>query len=413
MATVIWTGAAADVAQVDTLTVGGTVEAGDLFLMTINGKILSVAATTTVLATTAADIVTAWNACTYPEFAEITAAATSGGALTLTADTAGVPFTCTVSTTESNGGAADAQTFGTSATTAATGKNFWSNAKNWSTATVPVNSDAVYIENSAVPILYGFAQSAVTLASLNIAQTFTGTIGLPVTNSNGYPEYRTQALAISATLLSIGKGDNGAGSGRINLVLGSNVSTMTIFNTGTPAETNRKAVNITGTHASNVATIMKGSVAFASAAGETATLLTLNVGAVKSGTLDVLLGSGVTITTLNMDGGNVVVDCNCANVNQDGGTLTKLSGTIATAASITGGLAYFRGSGTIAQLDVYNATVDFSQDPTARTVTLLNIYQGATIKDPSKTLGTVTGNTLCDWNDFKWDMGDNQSFTIG
>jgi len=405
MATKIWLGAAAPVAQINTIT-PANVNIGNTFTVTINTRAVTVTATAGTVANVTGLLATALTASTFPEFQEVTWT-DSTTCVTATAKTAGTPFT---NTSSASGGTA---TNTTATTTANTGPNNWDNASNWSASGVPASSDTVYIENSAVPILYGFAQSAVTLTALNIAQNYTGTIGLPATNSNGYPEYRTQALAISATALNIGKGDNGAGSGRINLVLGSNVSTMTIFNTGTPAETNRKAVNITGTHASNVATIMKGSVAFASAAGETATLLTLNVGAVKSGTLDVLVGSGVTITTLNMDGGNVVVDCNCANVNQDGGTLTKLSGTIATAASITGGLAYFRGSGTIAQLDVYNATVDFSQDPTARTVTLLNIYEGATVKDPSKTLGTVTGSTFCDWNAFKWDMGDNQTFTIG
>ena len=38
MATVRWLGNAAAVAQVDTATVGGTIEADDLFKLTINGK---------------------------------------------------------------------------------------------------------------------------------------------------------------------------------------------------------------------------------------------------------------------------------------------------------------------------------------------------------------------------------------
>src|SRR6185295_12509087 len=113
MASTTWRGDAPAVAQVDTLTVGGTIEATDIFKMTINGKTLSVTAGSTVAATVATTIATAWNASTIPEFAEITAAATSGGALTLTADTPGKPFVCTVSTTEANGDPADAQTFGT------------------------------------------------------------------------------------------------------------------------------------------------------------------------------------------------------------------------------------------------------------------------------------------------------------
>jgi hypothetical protein len=140
MSTIRFKGTALAVAQVDTLTVGGTVEAGDLFKSTINTKVLSVAATTTVAATTATDFYTAWEAVSaalYPEYAEITADDVSA-TVTLTANEEGVPFTVTVTTTESNGGAADLQTFVRTATTASSGPKHWDTAANWSGAAVPV-----------------------------------------------------------------------------------------------------------------------------------------------------------------------------------------------------------------------------------------------------------------------------------
>jgi len=62
------------IAQVDSLTPASTIEVGDLFTATINGKTLSYAATNTTIASVTAGFTTAWNASTIPEFAEITAA---------------------------------------------------------------------------------------------------------------------------------------------------------------------------------------------------------------------------------------------------------------------------------------------------------------------------------------------------
>ncbi len=126
MATKIWRGDSPAIAQVDTLAIGGTIEVGDKFTVTINGKSMTYIATSTTAATCATGFVTQWNALSstaYPEFAEITAAEGVTGSLTLTADTAGKPFTISVATTESNGDAADAQTFTRTATTANSGPN--------------------------------------------------------------------------------------------------------------------------------------------------------------------------------------------------------------------------------------------------------------------------------------------------
>src|SRR6185369_8104257 len=137
-----WLGGASAVAQVDTLVVGGTIEVGDLFNVTINGKTVSVAAATTVIASVVAQILAALQASTIAEFAEQTYASTSPN-ITATANTTGKPFTLTVLSTEAGGGALDAQTFTTSTTTASSGPNDWGAASNWSLAAVPVNTNDV------------------------------------------------------------------------------------------------------------------------------------------------------------------------------------------------------------------------------------------------------------------------------
>ncbi|MBC8337879.1 MAG: hypothetical protein ISR51_04915 [Rhodospirillales bacterium] len=101
------------VAQVDTITVGGTVEVGDKFSVTLNGVVFPFVAATTSANDVAVGLANAINAGTEP----VTASAPAGGVFTLTADTAGTAFTNTVATTETDDTAADAQTIATASTT--------------------------------------------------------------------------------------------------------------------------------------------------------------------------------------------------------------------------------------------------------------------------------------------------------
>jgi hypothetical protein len=115
------------VAQVDTFTPGGTIEVGDIFTLTATGKdghtaAVSFTATATTAANVAAGLVAAWNASTDPLHTGITATGTV--TVILTADNAGTAFTVTGTTTESDGSAADAQTFSRAATTANAGRSF-------------------------------------------------------------------------------------------------------------------------------------------------------------------------------------------------------------------------------------------------------------------------------------------------
>lgn len=423
MATIYWRGFAIPVAQVDTLTVGGTVEAGDIFNVICNGKTLSVSATTTVLATTAQDIVTAFNNSTVPEFAEITAAVTSGGALTLTADTPGRPFTITVSTTESNLGAADAQTFGTAATTANAGPNNWDTASNWSGGAVPVGADDVIIEAATSDILYGLAQSAVTLTSLTIKASYTGKIGLPKVNAEGsgsYFEYRADYLAISATTCTIGEGP-GNGSPRIKINFGTVQTAVTVFNSASGAETGLGALILKGTHASNTISVFKGSVSVAPFASEVATFLTILQGFVtnRAGDSWMHFSSGCTLGTLTQDGGYMQTDAAIVTLlTIRDGVHEHKAGAMASLVLLAG-TCYYGGTGTITVAQVGSGAgvgiLDFSKDMRARTVTAIDIYKGSEIRDPAATVTWTAGIDVnrCKLSDVKIDCGSHRRWTPG
>src|SRR4051812_18960760 len=108
MASPRWIGTAVKTYDLWTLTPGGTIEIGDIFNVTIGSKTLAYSATGTTVAsvcTGLAAALVALDSSIYPEHAEYRFADATT-AVTATAVTAGIPGTISVTTTESNGGAA-------------------------------------------------------------------------------------------------------------------------------------------------------------------------------------------------------------------------------------------------------------------------------------------------------------------
>lgn len=411
MATRIWLGDAPAIAQVNTLTVGGTIEVGDEFNVTINGKTVQVAADSTVAAEVADQIVAAIASSPIPEFQEVTPAATSGGALTLTSRVPGRPFAVSVTTTEAGGGAADDQTFGSSATVANSGPAVWSVAANWSGGAVPVNGDNVVIENTNRSILYGLNQSAVTLDSLTIRKSFTGTIGLPRSNPAGYVEYRDQYLAIGADAVEIGQGD-GAGSSRIKLDSGSTETALAVYGAGASQSSEERPLTWKGTHSDNTLLLQAGSMAIAPEAGETAVLNELSIGYRQNQASDVDLwaSAGTTISAMRSAGGVAVIEGDVATLVMTAGDVTLRGPGGATLILVNGGTCHYESTGTITGVGVSaGGTLDFSRDRQGREVTTCTATAGATIRDPLRTVDWAGGIDLPNigLHDVTLELGDN------
>lgn len=384
MATKFWLGDALDVAQVNTIT-PATVETDDIFTITMGGQSISFTATAGTVANVTAGLVALLNASTIPEFAEVTWADITT-ALTGTADTAGKPFVQTSS--ETDGGGNDTQTLVTATTTASSGKNDWSTAPNWSDGAVPVNSDVVILENSTVSILYGLAQSAVTLTKMEVKQSYTGTLGLPNTNidSTPYGEYRETYLEISVTTLEIGRGE-GLGSGRIKINVGSNLSTVSVFGSGPRAEDAINSILFLGANASNVLNITKGDMGVALFASEVSTFLTIKSSFTESvlGDVKLTLSTGVTLTDLDVTGGRLEIDSDTTTIDQNGGDIEIFSGVHASL-DIDNGNLFYRSTGTITAAKVgSDGLLDFSRDLRGRTVTNLELNENSSFVDPNRT----------------------------
>jgi len=363
MATRSWIGNAVATKDVWTITIANTWATSDTATVTINGKDLVVTigslVTTTQVATTikeafngttltdtTASVLPASGGPSIPEFAELTATS-SGAVVTLTANTAGVPHT--ISVTESTAGNGTAT--GSHATTA-TGPNYWDNVDNWADGSVPVSTDDVVIDRP-VSILYGIDQNAVTLTSLTITERFTGDsvfIGLPVRNASGYEEYREDELKIGATTCTIR-----GGSKRIKINNGSVQTALSVHESGNAADTSRGAIQWRGTHSSNVVNVYGGSFYAAANGGDLATIATFRQ---TAGTA--VLSSGCTLTTIDKSGGTLTTDAAATTVTNDGGTLTIRQGAHTTL-NANGGTVNYLGTGTVTTLVVGNKAT-FSAD---------------------------------------------------
>ena len=396
MATVSWIGNATAIKQVATITIGGTWVQGDTVTVgnSTTGKsiVVTIGATVTVAGVCTA-IAQAYNSTSpmtdttasyqpvtggrgIPEMA-LAAAVAGTTTVVITGVTAGRPLgTFTIAETSAAGTASIA------ATTAATGPNHWDNAGNWSTGVVPVSADDVIVDRP-VPILYGLAQSAVTLTSLSITQKFrdSAQIALPFRNAGGFEEFLPTELAISATTVTI---DTAAKLIKINL--GINQSTITVYRTGSSSETGRPALQIRGTHASNTLQII-GSTSSETAAdvgiaanGEAATFATVRQ---DTGTLTIgAAGAGaVTMTTLTKNGGRAAIYCAATTITNYAGDIYHYAGSLTTGTHYAG-TWYDVGTSTYSTMVISSRYVA-DGNAGAKTITSTTVSAGGSIVDTS------------------------------
>jgi hypothetical protein len=409
-----WLGAAAAVAQVNTITVGGTAANGQIYSVTMganSSKVVSYTATGADTNTTiAAALAALLAASAFPEFAEV-AWTVNALVITGTARTAGVPFTNTSAATGTG-------TLVTATATVSAGPNDASTPANYSLNALPVNTNDLYID-SGPDILYGLASlSAVVLNSLNIAASYAGNIGLPEVNANGYEEYRQRYLQVGATTCIIGYGP-GSGPTRVNIDFGSVQTACIVEQTGTSLVQGLETCQLKGSHASNVLTVNRGQVAWAGLGSDTGNnLATLNTQYITSQASDAYFrgGPGLAIATANVNGGQVDLWNGPTSLNQLGASsqVTVRNGNMTTA-DVEAGTFLYVGTGAIATLTVGNAGVaDFRTDPRSRTVTNpIQGYAGAQILDDFGTLGNyaVVCNH-CRRGDIVWSSKPGHTVTL-
>jgi hypothetical protein len=387
-------------------------DASTEYILTINGKSVSIFGSTSTTLTLAA-LAAALAASTVPEFAEITW--TSDGAshqVIGTGNVPGVPFFGTFSCaggTGRVGGDSTSQPFGQQPGEPAynaTGSNFFDNPANWDSGTAPVYGDTLDIDNNATSIFYtNTNNSSTSFAAVNIGAGFTGQIGLPQQNANGYQEYRATSLAFETPLLTIGAG-NGNGSPLIRLNLGSVACAATVYDTAISAETGIEAVVLDFNNSSTTMDVVSGTVGIGVISKASGAIGTLSISAASASTgftasqftssasTSVRIGQNVQVGPINMSGGTLLVDtrggATIGAINQTGGTISVIGSSGTATLNVYAGTCYWSSSGTIASAAIGpTGTLDFSQDNRTKTITAaVQMSAGARLNDP---FGVVSG----------------------
>lgn len=384
MATRRWLGKAAATTDKWTGTVGGTWSAGDTVTVTINNKsVTGTLGATVTVAQVLQLIKNMFNSLSseiesdesytpadggqsIAEFKEYAAAVASATTVTFTAVTAGVPGTISVSKSSASG------TFTISNTVAATGPNFFDNQDNWSGNTVPVNSDTIEFDAGSSDLLYNLS-TGLTGLTINIRDGYTGKIGLPEVNANGYDEYRTKSLTTAGGTTTVLIDSDSCQ--RVRLAFGANTAAVVIRGTGTRLDPNVPVVLLTGGDGSSTLAISKGDVGAAFYAGETAQFTTIDTSYIGNPASDVRFvgGTGLTAATVNKIGGLAEFNANVTTLTHfpgSAGTTTFWAGTPATA-NIDGGTLIYNSTaapGGTAWRVSGNGFIDFDQDPRAKTL---------------------------------------------
>jgi trimeric autotransporter adhesin len=243
-----------------------------------------------------------------------------------------------------------------------------------------------------------------------VSQAFTGTIGLPTYSNKGYREYRTAELQIGATTVNVGQGGTGSGSGRLKLNTGTAASTINVYGTGQPADLGNPSFIWHGTNSGNVVNLTRANMGVAFFPGDTATVATLRTGYVanQNGDVQLVCGSGCTLTTIVMDGGTAAINSGATTITNYAGVLTVWAGAITTLNVY--GTVYFNTTGTLGTLNLYG-TFDTSQDQQAKTITnTVAAYQGSVLNDPYKVIGSLV--VKCNGFDDLSNLGLGENVTL-
>ena len=427
---------AAPVAQIDSIDLGGTYAAAESISVTIGNSTLTVTlgSDTTTLSVIATALKNAINAPTIdgslvgaekrnaagqllPEFTDVEAIIDPADAtiVLVRSKVAGVPFGTPAGGNMTVSEASASGTITRASVQAATGPWHWDNATNWSGNTLPVNDDTVVFRDTTKGPKFGLPNGSLEV-TVNEYQSFTGPIGLALSNANGYTEYRQAYVRLD----DAGTGTNilhrfglgpGSGSTLINLRHTAVKCTPVVYGTGTPTAP-AKALNIVCGESTSTITILKGSVHCGTQDSTNQGWAMINIG--SSGTqatdVDAFVGAPGGSGTLYMFGGTVLCH-SIANVQQLGGTLrieNTSSGGLAF--ELFGGKLIWAGSGTITSLEIDGGDFDNGQNAQASTVTSTTTRRGA-LRDPFRKL-TFTNNVqhFGKLSEFTFDFGTNFEF---
>ena len=386
MATLRWIAGAKLVTDVWTLTLSGTVTS-QTYTITIGSRTITyVSGGASTVAQILAALLALWNSVSEPappEFKELTA---TGGVtdIVLTGRVTGRPHVVSFT-------ASGLATIASTNTVAASGPNFRNVGANWTGGSAPANGDTLVYDSGNVPCKYGMSAALTTLTT-KIEPGYSGTIGLPDTNTDGgaYREYRTASYTQEGGNLTV----NSPNVSLVRAAFGTTAFTARVIQTGRRLDGNIPVVLFTGGAASSECNVSRGDVGLAFFAGETCTCPTIRVSYISQQASDakVICGTGLTTTTITKSGGTLELNGNATTITQDvkGGATTIQAGAFTTI-NVNGGKLAYNSTGTATTINVRNdGEVSFEGDPRGKTLTNpINVYgASAMVRDGAKSVNS-------------------------
>lgn len=252
LTTTIVTAAVNAVNEVQTVTLNGT-PTGGTFTLTYSGQ------TTSSIAynASAATVDAALEALSNIGAGDVVVTGDAGGPWTVTFATALAATDVAEMTATSSLTGTATETLVTSTVTANSGPNDWGTAANWLPSGVPITGDDVRFEIGSSECWWSLDQTGVTLASLHVAMSYTGKIGLPRRNAGGYVEYRTCELTCGITQLLIGIG-SGSGPSKAAFNTLAVATAVEVRGSGGSSETGVSAVTWRGINVANTIEVSGG-----------------------------------------------------------------------------------------------------------------------------------------------------------
>jgi len=437
-----WIGAANDIAQVDEAESTGTFAADDTVYCEINNKRVTVTLGTDIaVADTVAELSAAINAAAITggevgttldetrnaggqsigEFRDVIASY-DATKIYLTSKVPGTPFTASFGDTAGSGALASGTT-----TTAATGRNHWSNVNNWSTGALPVGDDTAVFDNGGISCIYN-TNNATEEINLKRYNGYFGNIGLPDINTTHpgkhYFEYRGKYLTLP-NLAATGDqtvvvGDSGSAvrsQGTTRLDLGTNAgNSLTVTINDSPAfdATLGAAVRIIGGNSSQLVAT-GGSVQVGGSVSDTATVS--SVTKISGNAYVHITDQCQTIALIParpMYGGTLIDEGTgtVGGITLYGGQVfsRRTAGTPGTV-TLHGG-SYVAGE-TFTTLVVHSGAAFSVKDGSSITVTNATVYQGFSLSDPNNQVTWTNGIDFvgCQPSSGRFNVAESQTWT--
>lgn len=420
MANKTWIGLAPLIAQVSEM-LPVTIDIGDALTVTIGTKSITHVAITAVEADATAALLVLALASVYPEFTEVTWTQ-DGSKLVGTANTAGYPFTATPSIVAGGSGA-----FGLSVSTANSSPNDWRVAANWAEGVVPAPGDTVIVDNSGVSILYGidFSASGGYYGTIKFGENWSGDVGLPESNSNGYDEYRSTFMDFNATNTTTLEYRGSGSRSKFKFGASGIPASVTLYGTGTSPDT-LPSICLTGDI--RQLRVYRGNVGVAVLPGQSS-----NIGASSGDIFTGFVTSPTSDATLKLGGyGTCTIGSTCTT-NFTAGTIEIISTNWPSLVTILSNATVTQRAGTGAVIINYGGKLTWPSSQTitsytggpdsqfvrgngktAMTMTACTLDKGATLDDQ---LGTIVFTNpillrACKIADVTLDLGTNRTLQV-